>query len=77
MSTLERLLAEDTFEDETFDALRAGEIELSGKELYRCTFRNAKLNETDWKRTRLEDCAFESCDLTRAKVAQLSLRSVS
>ncbi|HEX4353129.1 MAG TPA: pentapeptide repeat-containing protein, partial [Polyangiales bacterium] len=66
MSTLERLLAEDSFEDETFDALRAGEAELGGKELIRCTFRNAKLTETAWKRTRLEDCVFDSCDLTRA-----------
>jgi fluoroquinolone resistance protein len=73
----ERLLADDSFEDETFDGVDAQGLDLGHKEFYRCTFRNAKLQETRWARTRLEDCVFEGCDLTRALPAQLALRTVA
>jgi fluoroquinolone resistance protein len=71
-----RVLSEATFEDELFEGLDAAEAQLRDKEFCRCTFRNAKLQQTRWARTRLEDCVFEACDLTRALPAQLALRSV-
>jgi uncharacterized protein YjbI with pentapeptide repeats len=72
----QRLSAQESFEDETFEGVDAHEVDLGHKEFYRCTFRNAKLQETRWARTRLEDCVFEGCDLTRALPAQLALRTV-
>jgi fluoroquinolone resistance protein len=76
-SQAQRLSAEESFEDETFEGVDAHEVDLGHKEFYRCTFRNAKLQETGWARTRLEDCLFEGCDLTRARPAQLALRTVA
>jgi len=76
MSTLERLLAESDLENETFTGLDASGLDLGGKELYRCTFRGVKLQETRWRRSRLEDCVFEDCDLARFDPAQLSLVGV-
>ena len=76
MSTLERLRSETDLEGETFTGLDAQGLDLGGKELYRCTFRGAKLIETRWRRTRLEDCVFEDCDLTRMDPAGLALSGV-
>ena len=76
MSTLETLRRETDLEDETFTGLDAQGLDLGGKELYRCTFRGAKLMETRWRRTRLEDCVFEDCDLTRMDPAGLALSGV-
>lgn len=76
MSTLERLRSEIDLEGETFIGLDAQGLDLGGKELYRCTFRGAKLIETTWRRTRLEDCVFEDCDLTRMDPAGLALSGV-
>ena len=66
----------DAFEDETFDKIDLAGRDLGGRELYRCTFRNAKLAETSWARTRLEECRFVGCDLTRARPRDLALRGV-
>ncbi len=51
-------------------------LELGGKELYRCTFRQVRLQETRWRRTRLEDCVLEDSDLTRIDPAGLALSGV-
>ncbi|MBX7195140.1 MAG: pentapeptide repeat-containing protein [Sandaracinaceae bacterium] len=77
MSTLEHLLHENDLEGEDFTALEAQGLDLGGKELYRCTLRGSKLFETRWRRTRLEDCVLEDCDLTRADPAGLVLSGVT
>ena len=51
----------------TFEGLDLGGFDFEGKDFYRCTFRNTKLAETRWPRSRLEDCVFEDCDLTQMK----------
>lgn len=76
MSTLERLLADAELEGETFVGLDAHDADLGGKELYRCTFRGVKLTGSRWRRTRLEECVFEDCDLTRFEPAGLALSGV-
>ncbi len=76
MSTLERLRSETDLENETFVGLDAHGLDLSGKELYRCTFRGVKLTETRWRKTRLEECVFEDCDMTRFDCTDLSLSGV-
>jgi fluoroquinolone resistance protein len=76
MSTLERLRSETDVENETFVGLDAQGLDLGGKELYRCTFRQARLQETRWRRTRLEDCVIEDSDLTRLDPSGLALSGV-
>lgn len=76
MSTLERLRGDTDIEGETFTGLDAQGLDLGGRELYRCTFRGAKLIETQWRRTRLEDCVFEDCDLTRMNPSGLAFSGV-
>lgn len=76
MSTLERLRHETELEKETFVGLEAQGLDLGGKELYRCTFRQARLQETRWRRTRLEDCVIEDSDLTRLDPSGLALAGV-
>jgi fluoroquinolone resistance protein len=71
-----RLAAEDAFEDQIFEGVDAEAADFGGKEFYRCTFRNAKLQQSRWARARLEDCVFDACDMTRALPAQLALRGV-
>jgi fluoroquinolone resistance protein len=75
----EQLAARDSFENVTIGALGADADPglLAGKELYRCTLRNIQLHASQWSRTRLEECVFESCDLSHAKTARLTLRDVS
>jgi uncharacterized protein YjbI with pentapeptide repeats len=65
LEPLERLRSQDYLKDETFDGLDLANFDFSGKDFYRCTFRNTKLTETRWSRARLEDCLFEDCDLTQ------------
>jgi uncharacterized protein YjbI with pentapeptide repeats len=67
----------DWFEREVFDGLSLERADLGNREFYRCTFRNSKLQETRWARSRLEECVFEACDLTRADPTMLSLRDVA
>lgn len=76
MSTLERLRSETDLENETFVGLDAQGLDLGGKELYRCTFRQVRLQETRWRRARLEDCVLEDSDLTRIDPAGLALSGV-
>ena len=75
-SLLQRLLAEDSFEHETFRDLDLDQAQLGGKELYRCTFENCRLQESGWKNSRLEDCVVKGSDLTRATFSGTGLRGV-
>jgi len=69
-----RLIRETSFDEVIFDGLDLRRADLGGKELSRCTFRHALLQETRWRGTRIEDCVFEGCDLTRADVTGAALR---
>lgn len=73
---MSNILEDDTFENETFDALALEGADLGDREFHGCTFRGAKLGGTRWMRSRLSECVFESCDLTRADFRELSLRDV-
>ena len=66
----------DTFEDQVFSDLDLNGADLSGKDFVRCTFRKLLLQETRWPQTRLEDCVFDGCDLTRMQPKKLALRGV-
>ncbi|AKU94698.1 MCBG protein [Labilithrix luteola] len=66
-----------SFEEQTFEGLALEREDLGGREFYGCTFRNSKLAETRWLRTRLEECTFEGCDLSGADFTMLSLREVT
>jgi uncharacterized protein YjbI with pentapeptide repeats len=72
----DRLLAADELEGETFDGLVLESADLGGKTLTGCTFRRCKLGESTWSKSRLEDCVFDACDLTRLLPAGLALRGV-
>jgi uncharacterized protein YjbI with pentapeptide repeats len=76
MTTRERLLSEDRFENESFIGVDLSGVDLSRKELEGCTFRNAKLSETRWLGTVLEDCVFETCDLSNMSPKGLTARDV-
>jgi fluoroquinolone resistance protein len=73
---LERLQRGDYFEDETFTGLDLTAIDLSGKELFRCTFRSCGLRESRWRKTTLEKCTFVGSDLSGASFDQTGLRGV-
>lgn len=62
---LDRLLAEDSFEGLEFVALDMQGVDLRAKEFTSCNFRHCKAQETLWRGSRLDDCRFERCDLTR------------
>ncbi|MDC0673752.1 pentapeptide repeat-containing protein [Nannocystis radixulma] len=66
---LDSLLRGDSFEDQTFTGLELQDVELGGKEFVGCKFVGCKGQESRWRGVRLEDCVFERCDLTQAKVA--------
>lgn len=68
---------DDFFAEVTFTDLTLEAADLSDKELQRCTFRGCKLIESRWGKTRLEDCVFEDCNLSRMVPQQLALRGVT
>lgn len=72
----QRLAKEDSFENETFTDLDLQGCDLGQKEFYRCTFQNCQLQESRWKRSKLEVCVFNGCDLTRAQLQETALRDV-
>jgi fluoroquinolone resistance protein len=74
---LAELQAGDFFADRGFSDLALDGADLSGKELQRCTFRRCKLPASRWARSKLEDCLFEHCDLTRMVPLGLALRDVT
>jgi uncharacterized protein YjbI with pentapeptide repeats len=75
----DQLATQDSFEDAVLAGLgpETDADMLSGKEFYRCTFRNIQLHATRWARTRLEECTFEACDLSRMNSSRLTLRDVT
>jgi len=70
MPTFDRLTSGTEFTDETFEGLELEHADLSGREFFRCTFRALKAPESSWARSRLEECVFESCDLSRANLTE-------
>ncbi len=66
-----------SFDEETFEDLDLQRADMRGREFVRCVFRRVKFGESTWADTRLEDCSFEHCDLTRANVSNLALREVA
>jgi fluoroquinolone resistance protein len=75
-SQIERLRSNDSFTDAVFEGDDLEAADLGNKELYGCTFRGLNLQQTRWDGSRLEDCVFQGCDLTRMLPARLSLRGV-
>ena len=73
---LERLHANDTFDDLVVEDIDLTQADLSNKEFTRCAFTNVHLPESVWTGARLEDCTFTTCDMTRMKVKKTGLRSV-
>jgi len=73
----DRLRAEESFDDQVFDALDVAGGDLGHKVFANCTFRSCRLSETRWEGARLEDCTFEGCDLTGLVPAGLALRGVA
>lgn len=71
-----RLLAEESFENETFKGLDLRGAALGDKEFYRCVFENCHLQESNWKNSKLEACVFRGCDLTRAQLLHTGVRGV-
>jgi uncharacterized protein YjbI with pentapeptide repeats len=69
-------LSDASFEAQVFTQVDVPAAVLDGKEFYRCTFRGAKLQQSRWSRSLLEDCSFDTCDLSGALLNQLALRKV-
>ena len=76
MSTIEHLLQESTFDEETFERLQVT-APLVEKEFVGCTFRGLKADVSIWRSVRFEDCTFENCELTRAQFPHTRLVGVS
>jgi len=64
-SAIEQLLAGDSFERREFIGLDLQGRDLGGREFTGCSFRGCKAQQTLWRGSRLDDCRFERCDLTR------------
>jgi uncharacterized protein YjbI with pentapeptide repeats len=77
MPDAHRLLTGDLFEDEVFDGGDLVGADLAGKELVRCTVKNAKLAQSQWRGAKLEECTFEGCDLSRMSPERLLARGVT
>ncbi|MBS2029318.1 MAG: pentapeptide repeat-containing protein [Deltaproteobacteria bacterium] len=76
MLTLDALQAGDAFEDALIDGLDLQGFDFAGKDLVRCTFRNANLQLSRWGEARLEECVFEGCDLSRMVPAEMKAHGV-
>lgn len=77
MSSQNPLADRHVFEDEIFDGLELPNLDLSEKEFVRCTFKKMVLPESIWKVTRLNECVFDACDLTRMRPARIAAHSVA
>lgn len=73
---LDELMADDEFDDKTFEGLDCGGANLGGKSFYQCEFRNLSAVEVDLSNCVFEDCNFDGCDLTMAVLKDVSLRGV-
>ena len=69
-------MASESIHSPAVRVVRADIILLSGKVFTACTFRNCRLGESRWNGARLEDCAFDGCDLTGLVPVGLALRGV-
>jgi uncharacterized protein YjbI with pentapeptide repeats len=69
-------LAGQSFENEKFEKLDLNGFDFGKKELINCTFYGCKLQETKWSGTVLEDCVFDTCDLSNCAPKRVSLRGV-
>ena len=76
MEMADRLLAEDAFDDDVFEAIELGHADLSKKEFTRCLFTKALLQECRLAGARFDDCTFTGCDLTRALLNKAAFRGV-
>jgi uncharacterized protein YjbI with pentapeptide repeats len=72
-----RLLSAPSLEDEVLVGGDLTGADLADRELVRCTIKNARLGQTLWRGARLEECAFEACDLSRMNPAGLVARGVT
>lgn len=75
--TLEDLRDGESFDDTIFEGLDLASFDLSGKDFYRCTFRDANLSESRWRGARLEACVIERCDVTRMSTVDLRAHGVT
>jgi len=76
VSTIEHLLEESIFDEETFERLQLTSP-LFEKEFTGCSFRGLKADASIWKGGRFEDCTFENCELTRAQFPHTRFTGVS
>jgi uncharacterized protein YjbI with pentapeptide repeats len=67
---------DDSFEGQVYENLVLEGADLGKREFTKCVFRGCRLGESRWPRTRLEDCVFDHCDLTRADVGGTSMYDV-
>jgi fluoroquinolone resistance protein len=67
----------DSFEDEAFADLDLSRVDVTNKEFLRCTFTNVQLPDADLSGARLDECLFNSCDLSRARATNLAARGVA
>jgi uncharacterized protein YjbI with pentapeptide repeats len=77
--TLDQLAAQRNFEDAELAGVSADADPgiFTGREFARCTFRKIQLHSSSWRGTKLEECVFEGCDLSRANPTRLALRDVT
>ncbi|HKB12533.1 MAG TPA: pentapeptide repeat-containing protein [Vicinamibacterales bacterium] len=69
-------IGRDSFEDEAFVDLDLSGADLANREFLRCTFTNVQLQDADLHDTRLDDCLFAGCDLSRMRAGNLAARGV-
>ena len=70
-------LSEDVFEDREFTSIDWPLGDFTKKEFLRCRFTRLTLSESDWRGARLDDCAFEHCDLSGVRISQAAVRGVA
>jgi fluoroquinolone resistance protein len=76
-TSVEGLLAGDSFEDLVFTGLDLRGADLGRKEFTGCRFVDCKAQETLWRGARLDDCRFERCDMTRMQPRGMLVHDVS
>lgn len=72
-----RLQGESSFTGETFTGVTLSGADLGRKEFTDCVFDNCKLQETDWRGSRLDECKFMGGDLTRLRPRGMRAHAVT
>jgi fluoroquinolone resistance protein len=72
-----RLHAGSSFTDETFTGVTLTGADLGRKEFTGCVFDNCRLQETDWRDARLDECRFTGGDLTRMRPRGMRAHAVA